>query len=315
MLHDWRMTLLQNPRILVDYSHTQATRVATHPPETPFSPSEQAKIHPKNHRRLQRHRYRDTTSHHNWGNSTRPNAGPERNPWKWENSRQLRVDENTERISLDRSLDRLFKAKVLKNIQKEEQRADTYRMFNNIRGKSNKSRLSTVDVPEVWLGSQDLEDPDIHLADSKLWDTEDKPHKSITLPEEVELYLMARNRRHIGQAHGTPFTVTPLAKLLTWDGDTDTAELILKGEYNADELDNITQLLLKHCETVSTLDAVQPELSVDEFVGKNQSLAWENKHLPFCWNTILCPSELCYSFTVAQVTVKGSTRSCFTCYV
>jgi hypothetical protein len=27
------------------------------------------------------------------------------------------------------------------------------------------------------------------------------------------------------------------------------------------------------------------------------------------WNTILSPSELCYSFTVAQVTVKGSTRN------
>jgi hypothetical protein len=44
--------------------------------------------------------------------------------------------------------------------------------------------------------------------------------------------------------------------------------LILKGDYNAAELDGITQLLLKHCETVSSLDVVQPELTMDEFVGK-----------------------------------------------
>jgi hypothetical protein len=83
---------------------------------------------------------------------------------------------------------------------------------------------------------------------------------------------MSRNRRHFGEAHGTPFTVAPLAELLTWEGDTNTADLILQGEYNAAELDDITQLLLKHCETVSTLDAVQPELTMAEF-AENQSLA------------------------------------------
>jgi hypothetical protein len=41
MLHDWRTEMHQTPRILVDSSHTKATRVETHPPETPLSTSEQ----------------------------------------------------------------------------------------------------------------------------------------------------------------------------------------------------------------------------------------------------------------------------------
>jgi hypothetical protein len=79
---------------------------------------------------------------------------------------------------------------------------------------------------------------------------------------------MARNQRHFGQAEGTPFTVAPLAELLSWEGDTEAAELILRGEYTNAEFDDITQLLLKHCQSVSDLDAIKPELTLDEFTGK-----------------------------------------------
>jgi hypothetical protein len=44
--------------------------------------------------------------------------------------------------------------------------------------------------------------------------------------------------------------------------------LILRGEYNNDELDDITQLLLKHCESVSNLDAIKPEITLETFTGK-----------------------------------------------
>jgi hypothetical protein len=54
---------------------------------------------------------------------------------------------------------------------------------------------------------------------------------------------MERNRRHFGQAHRTPFTQAPLADLINWQADTDTAELILHGNYNNDDLDDVTQLL------------------------------------------------------------------------
>jgi hypothetical protein len=101
-----------------------------------------------------------------------------------------------------------------------------------------------------------------------VWDKDDKPFCIMTLPDKITKYLTARNQRHFGQAQGTPFAVGPLAELITWQADTDTAELILQGDYTNDELDDITQLLLKHCQSVSTPDAVKPELTIEDFTAK-----------------------------------------------
>jgi hypothetical protein len=184
------------------------------------------------------------------------------------NSRQIRTDENAARIALERSLNHLPQAKLLANIHNEEQHGETYHMFKNIRGKNNKSGLSNVDVPDSWPSPQTLSDPDTILDDAKQWDKDNKAFKTITIPEEIELYLMARNQRHFGQAEGTPFTVAPLAELLSWEGDTEAADLILRGEYTNAELDDITQLLLKHCQSVSDPDVIKPELTLEEFTGK-----------------------------------------------
>jgi hypothetical protein len=143
------------------------------------------------------------------------------------NSRSIRTDENAARIALERSLNHLPQAKILANIHNEEQRGETYRMFKNIRGKNNKSGLSNVAVPDSWPPPQYLSDPATILDDAKQWDKDNKAFKTITIPEEIELYLMARNQRHFGQAEGTPFTVAPLAELLSWEGDSAAADLIL----------------------------------------------------------------------------------------
>jgi hypothetical protein len=141
-------------------------------------------------------------------------------------------------------------------------------MFKNVRGKSQKSNLTTVDIPASWPSPDQLDDPQTHVDDPKVWDKEDKPFRTLTLPEEITQYLKARNQRHFGQATGTPFTQAPLTELITWQADTDTAELILQGEYTNDELDDITQLLLKHCQLVSTPDVIKPDLTLQDFTAK-----------------------------------------------
>jgi hypothetical protein len=141
-------------------------------------------------------------------------------------------------------------------------------MFKNIRGKNNKSGLSNVDVPDSWPSPQHLSDPNAILDDAIQWDKDNKAFKTITIPEEIELYLMARNQRHFGPAEGTPFTVAPPAELLSWEGDTAAADLILRGKYTNAELDDITQLLLKHCQSVSEPDVIKPELTLEEFTRK-----------------------------------------------
>jgi hypothetical protein len=127
---------------------------------------------------------------------------------------------------------------------------------------------TTVDIPTSWPPPQRLDDPRDFFADSKQWDKADQPFRTLDLPKEIAMYLKARNQRHFGQAQGTPFTVAPLAKLISWEADTDTAELILKGEYTNAELDDITQLLLKQCASVSPPDAIPQLLTLDNFTGK-----------------------------------------------
>jgi hypothetical protein len=115
-------------------------------------------------------------------------------------------------------------AKIIDNIRKCEAKNEAYRMFKNIRGKNQKAGLTTVDIPTSWPRPQRLDDPTKILADSKQWDKDDQPFRTLNLPEEIVMYLKARNQRHFGQAQGTPFTVAPLAELIVWEADTDTAE-------------------------------------------------------------------------------------------
>jgi hypothetical protein len=183
-------------------------------------------------------------------------------------SEQLRKTEQAEQVSLERNLGNKNTAKIIDNIRKCEAKNEAYRMFKNIRGKNQKAGLTTVDIPTSWPPSSRLDDPTELLTDSKQWDQDDKSFKTLDLSDEIAMYLKARNQHHFGQAQGTPFTVAPLAELITWEADTTTAELILKGEYTNDELDDITQLLLKHCESAAPPGTIPPLLTLDDFVGK-----------------------------------------------
>jgi hypothetical protein len=60
----------------------------------------------------------------------------------------------------------------------------------------------------------------------------------------------------------------PLSASLNWQADTNTAELLLCSHYDADSLDDVTQLLSRHCKQSSSLDAIPAPITLDEFVGK-----------------------------------------------
>jgi hypothetical protein len=54
-------------------------------------------------------------------------------------------------------------------------------MFKNIRGKNQKAGLTTVDIPTSWPPSSRIDDPTELLTDSKQWDQDDKPFKTLDL--------------------------------------------------------------------------------------------------------------------------------------
>ena len=70
-----------------------------------------------------------------------------------------------------------------------------------------------------------LEIPSTPSADPKTcidWQT-------IDITTEIAAHFQQRNRQHFSQAHGTPFTIDPLACDLGFCGDSPTADTILSG--------------------------------------------------------------------------------------
>jgi len=78
-------------------------------------------------------------------------------------------------------------------------------------------------------------------TDPKKWDTV----HDIT---QMEQHLLNQSRKHFSQAHGTPYTVDPLATLVPNDGLSNFGETIFRGEPIPPDLpiSEPTRLLLQH---------------------------------------------------------------------
>ena len=108
----------------------------------------------------------------------------------------------------------------------------------------------------------DLEDPKtIGREEVAKW-------KTVTCPTEIEYYLRLRNRRHFGQAEGTPFTLPEMKKKFNWEADTAQAELVLKGKYTDTELDEITQMLLDNMKRALPANENDEWITKEQFIGK-----------------------------------------------
>jgi hypothetical protein len=93
------------------------------------------------------------------------------------------------------------------------------------------------------------------------------------MPTEIARHLVNRNRKHFGQAQGTPFTVSPLADHLGFQGQTEHAEAILNGEYDVAQLDKSVQLLIRHLQRMDHVSnhTIKPTIHPDEFISKIKS--------------------------------------------
>ena len=87
------------------------------------------------------------------------------------------------------------------------------------------------------------------------------------MPDEIVDLLRKRNQKHFGQAHGTSFTVPPSSEHIDFTASIASAEMILKGDYDASELDKITELLIKHLKGCDVRTNRQG-ITVEEFVAK-----------------------------------------------
>jgi hypothetical protein len=84
---------------------------------------------------------------------------------------------------------------------------------------------------------------------------------------DILLQLIRRNRKHFGQAQGTPFTVPPLSDDLEFTSMTPSGTLILNGQYDVAHLDASVQLLIQHLfsNERASYQELQPSISYGEF--------------------------------------------------
>jgi hypothetical protein len=102
--------------------------------------------------------------------------------------------------------------------------------------------------------------------------------QTINIPSEIVENLQRRNRQHFGQAHGTPFTVDPLAEDLGFCGDSPNADLILDGNYQLEGHQESVRMMLKHLKQTHEIASLQtyPTVSLEEFEGKLR--AWRESN-------------------------------------
>jgi hypothetical protein len=139
-------------------------------------------------------------------------------------------------------------------------------MFRAIRNLNSKTGITRLQIPSLWPTQQDPTKG--NWTDAKAWDKAKQPFREVNIPSELEYFLIQRNRRHFGQAEGATFTKPPFSTSLNWQADPNAANLILEGDYNSTELNNITARLLRHCERVKELDTIPHQITLADFVSK-----------------------------------------------
>eukprot|EP00957_Ditylum_brightwellii_P019253 1451632-Ditylum_brightwellii.AAC.1 len=105
------------------------------------------------------------------------------------------------------------------------------------------NNITLILILASWPGINTIITPEMELKDPK----KAQQWRTVHLPEEILNYLTIRNRRHFGQAKGTPFTTPPLSHYFDWSANSPVTEMVLKGKFNSEELDEVQKLFIQHC--------------------------------------------------------------------
>ena len=160
-------------------------------------------------------------------------------------------------------------ARILRRLQKAEQLKSLMATIRNARTSGTRQGVTSIEIPE-------------HPEDDPKTCTE---WRIIDVPTEVVRQLQKRNQKHFGQAHGTPFTVPPLATELGFCGDQPGTAAILEGRFDSTSYGENVQLLLRHLQQIDEIaqHPNYPTIGESDFIGKLQ--AWRE-------NTTTSPSGL-----------------------
>ena len=142
----------------------------------------------------------------------------------------------------------------LRRLKKAEDIKNLFDKLRHVRTNTKRQGVTRIEIP-------------LHPEDDPKQCSE---WRQVEVPTEVLRLLQERNRMHFGQAHGTPFTVSPLQEDLGFCGDGPAAAEILAGKYHNDELDKNVKILLSHMAHVREMaeSPEYPTITDGEFCSK-----------------------------------------------
>ena len=146
------------------------------------------------------------------------------------------------------------KAKILRRLRKAEAIKQLFKKLKAVRTSTVQPGVTRLEIPVH---------PTIDPKECTEWQT-------IDVPSEIVDNLQRRNQLHFGQAHGTPFTISPLSDDLGFQGDRIASYDILNGQYDTHGLQDNVATLIHHLKQTDEMAAIEtyPTISDDEFIGK-----------------------------------------------
>jgi hypothetical protein len=142
-------------------------------------------------------------------------------------------------------------ANQIKHQIKAEDIKDIFHKIRSVQGTSKKG------LTRVLISSEPTADPKTCTE----W-------VSVDLPKDIETHLRTRNRKHSGQAEGTPPTMPPFSDHVDWAASTRTSKLILEGNFSSPNIDELMQTLVDHMSATVTLDKFLVTITIAEWEAK-----------------------------------------------
>jgi hypothetical protein len=126
------------------------------------------------------------------------------------------------------------------------------------------------------LGISSLQVPNVDGDNPKTC----KDWKTVDTPSTIMAYQLACNQGHFGQADG-PLTIPPMSEAIDYSVSTAACNLMLKGDFNTTELEELTQLLVKHFlrqQTLQVWNEGTSTLPSDINLGHYNALSQQHKY-------------------------------------
>ena len=130
-------------------------------------------------------------------------------------AKKARADYLEERAEAEAIAKNLDKEAVIKRIKAAEESSEDFQCLRVLMGKTKSGSIQRLLIPTDIEGE----------------------YESIFDPERITQLLIERNRKHFGQAQGTPLTCEPITELMGWDATGEAADAILDGTFDIDSID------------------------------------------------------------------------------